>query len=278
MSLRHHSQLGLILFVAVFLIGCGPEGIANPLDDDNGPTAIEVGNRAFDIELYETALNAYAIAQQSMPDRSEPNYNTANTLYRQERFREAIDLYDELLASRNLAQSSLTAFNSGNALYLAGEHEQAIEMYKETLRLNPADLDAKHNLELALAHLPPDPEEQQQQQQQDESEQEQQQQQQQGQQQQQANQQQEGEPQEGETEDEPQESNQQGDPSEPGQETDEPADPSQDPALQDIPPPERLTVEDAEQLLEAVGEMTEPLQNAIQRRRLGSESRLEREW
>ena len=142
--------LPIVLSIAVFAVGCGDAGIRSPMADNDGPEAIEVGNKAFSAEMYNTATNAYTIAGESMPDRSEPIYNTANTLYRQQRFREAIDLYDQILGGQNLELSDRTTFNVGNALYGAGEHEQAIEMYKQALRNNPDDLDAKHNLELAL--------------------------------------------------------------------------------------------------------------------------------
>ena len=256
--------------LALSIIGCV---VALPIGDDDGPEAVEVGNKAFSAEMYGTALNAYEIAQESMPDRTEPAYNTANTLYRQQRYREAIDLYDQVLAGQDLDLSDWTTFNTGNALYEAGDHEQAIEMYKQALRVNPGNFDAKHNLELALAHLPqpqqqeqppdpsqqqPTPEPQQQQQQQDK------QQQQEGQQQDQQNEgeeqegegQPEGEPQEGEPEGEPTESENQ--PTEPG---------TGDQELEPIIPPTGLTEEQARLLLETVGENAEPLSNAIQDRR-----------
>ena len=131
--------------------GCG---VASLVGGGDGPEAVEVGNKAFSAEMYGTALNAYEIAQESLPGRTEPTYNTANTLYRQQRYREAVELYDQVLAGQDLVLSDWTTFNTGNALYESGDHEQAIEMYKQALRINPDDYDAKHNLELALAHMP----------------------------------------------------------------------------------------------------------------------------
>ena len=243
------------LVLSLFVTGCESASLIG----SDGPDAVEVGNRAFSAEMYDTALNAYEIAQESMPDRSEPAYNTANTMYRQQRYREAVELYDQLLAGQNLDLSDWTTFNTGNALYEAGDHEQAIEMYKQALRNNPDDYDAKYNLELALAHLPqpqqqeeapnpsqeqPTPEPEPQQQQPDSKEQ--------GEQQQQ-DQENESEPQEGEPEGEP--TGSANEPSEPGTGEQE---------MEPIIPPTGLTEEQARRLLEMVGENAEPLRNAIQ--------------
>ena len=40
-------------------------------------------------------------------------------------------------------------YDAGNAYYRQGKLDQAMEKYKQALRLNPADVDAKHNLELS---------------------------------------------------------------------------------------------------------------------------------
>lgn len=264
-------RISMVMYTTVafslLLTGCG---VATTIGGGDGPEAVEVGNKAFSAEMYGTALNAYEIAQESLPDRTEPTYNTANTLYRQQRYREAVELYDQVLAGQDLDLSDWTTFNTGNALYEAGDHEQAIEMYKQALRINPDDFDAKHNLELALAHLPqpqqqeespapsqeqPTPEPQQQDQQQDNQGQQQQDQQNEGEEQEEEGQP-EGEPQEGEPEGEPTEAENQ--PTEPG---------TGDQELEPIVPPTGLTEEQAIRLLEMVGENAEPLRNAIQDRR-----------
>jgi Ca-activated chloride channel family protein len=111
------------------------------------------GNQDFTDEAYENALEAYERASQELPDSPEPPYNSGNTQYRQENFEEARSQYEQalVLSDPELAQRSV--FNIGNALYSATQFEEAIESYREALRLDPDDVDAKHNLELALAQL-----------------------------------------------------------------------------------------------------------------------------
>lgn len=42
-----------------------------------------------------------------------------------------------------------SAYNAGNAFFRQSQFDEAVEKYKQALRLNPADPDAKHNLEFA---------------------------------------------------------------------------------------------------------------------------------
>ena len=276
------AQSSVLVSVTLLFVACGNVSL---VADDDGPRAIEVGNKAFSAEMYDTALNAYAIAQHFMPDRSEPMYNKANTLYRQQRFKEAIKLYDQILASSHLHLSDWTVFNTGNALYEAGDAEQAIEMYKEALRTNP---------ELAWAHLPqPPPQTQEDQGEQPEEE---------GQSQQQPGQpgddpSQEGEigePTEGEGgEPQPGESDEsaegesdelqtgESDESAEGEgdelQTDGSPGPGPDSTDWPIAPHTGLTEDQARRLLEMVGEGAEPLRNAIQIRR-PSDPQTAQEW
>jgi Ca-activated chloride channel family protein len=96
------------------------------------------------------ALKDYLIAQPGLPERAEPGYNAANTLYRQSDYQAAQQrLLGALeIASAELAQSIY--YNLGNVFYQMQQYDRAVESYKQALHLAPNDLDAKVNLELAL--------------------------------------------------------------------------------------------------------------------------------
>ena len=109
------------------------------------------GNQAFSEQVYQQALEAYQSAQIESPELAEPYYNAANAYYRQgdyvkalEQISQALNFIDDEL----LAESSL--YNLGNNLYNSQELETAVEAYTEALLINPEDQDAKYNLELAL--------------------------------------------------------------------------------------------------------------------------------
>ena len=211
----------LLVLAALALTSCGSS--AERLNND--------GNEAFAEQDYERAMTAYLQAQQESTELAEPHYNAANTHYRQETYDQAQQEIEQALVSGE-AQPGLdqhSYYNLGNTLYQAQRYEPAIEAYKEALRLNPGDLEAKQNLELALRQL----QQQQQEQQQDQQQQDQQDEQQQEQQdQQQQDEQQQDQQQESQAGDQPEQTT-------------------------------GLTKEQAEQLFEAAAQFTESLEEYL---------------
>jgi len=147
----------ILVLAAVALTGCGAS--AESLNNE--------GNEAFAEQNYEGALTAYVQAQEDQPEMAEPYYNAANTHYRLEDYERAQQEIEQALVGEerqeNLDQNSY--YNLGNVFFRGEQYEAAIEVYKEALRLNPDDLQAKQNLELALRQLQQQQQEQQQQEQ-----------------------------------------------------------------------------------------------------------------
>lgn len=109
------------------------------------------GNEAYIKQMYEEALVAYQAAQIESPELAEPYYNAANTLYRQGNYAEAVKQLSYALSfadDESIKQSGL--YNLGNNAYNSQELEPAVEAYKEALLIDAYDQDAKYNLELAL--------------------------------------------------------------------------------------------------------------------------------
>ena len=131
--------------VAIWLTACGP----TPDQVNN------LGHESYAGADYEAALDAYLGARDRAPKLGEPHYNAGNALYRMEEVEESLIQYDEALKYARGDLRSRAFFNRGNAAFQAQRYILAVEAYKEVLRINPDDLDAKHNLELALRQLPP---------------------------------------------------------------------------------------------------------------------------
>ena len=109
------------------------------------------GNEAFTEQAYLEALDLYHSAQIESPELAEPYYNAANSLYRQGNYPEALQQMQmalQFVDEASLAESSF--YNMGNSLFNSQELETAVEAYKQALLINPDDADAKYNLELAL--------------------------------------------------------------------------------------------------------------------------------
>jgi Ca-activated chloride channel family protein len=123
-----------------------------------------VGERHYARGEYAAAYQAFrgAVARDS---GARLEFNLGNTLYRLERYEEAAQAFRTAArraGTRERRQRSL--YNLGNAMVRAGEERpteaepllEAVAAYQEALALDPADADAKWNLELALRRLDDD--------------------------------------------------------------------------------------------------------------------------
>jgi Ca-activated chloride channel family protein len=80
----------------------------------------------------------------------ESAYTEGHRLYGRGDFVGAADAFGRAqTASKTPSLQVKSAYNAGNALFRAGRVEEAVEKYKQALRLDPSDLDAKFNLEIA---------------------------------------------------------------------------------------------------------------------------------
>jgi Ca-activated chloride channel family protein len=243
---KHLVFIPILLLAVVALAGCG----------QSAETLNNKGNEAFADQDYDGALTAYLGAQENAPEIAEPHYNAANSHYRMEDYQQAQQEIERALVGEESQQAldQHSYYNLGNTFFQAQQFELAIEAYKEALRLNPDDLEAKQNLELALRQLQQQQEQDQEQRSEDQQSEEQQDQQSEDQQsEEQQDQPQQPDDQQSEEEQEQQQSN---DPSA-GQQ-------SEDQAEGQPQQIEGLTEEQARQLLEAAVEGAESLEEFLQ--------------
>jgi Ca-activated chloride channel family protein len=129
---------------------------------------VNSGNKYYVAGEYDKAMTLYV---ESLGDTLQPPknfqgvlYNLGNTLYQQDNFKEAIELYQGSY-SQDSTLTGRMLYNRANALLRSGDPGAAIESYLQALQFLPNDEDVRHNLELAIEQL----QQQQQQQQQDQS-------------------------------------------------------------------------------------------------------------
>ncbi|MFO7924213.1 MAG: tetratricopeptide repeat protein [Bacteroidales bacterium] len=81
----------------------------------------------------------------------EESFNTANQLYTEGRYEEAISLYEQITGAGY--HSADLYYNLGNAYYRSNKIPSAILNYERAALLDPADEDIQANLELARMHV-----------------------------------------------------------------------------------------------------------------------------
>ncbi len=115
---------------------------------------IRRGNRDYGDKKYQESEIQYRKALEKDPKSVPADYNLGNALYRQQQYDAAASRYITL-AEKEKSSRELNRqyYNLGNALYQAGKYKESIEAYKNALRKTPGDMDAKHNLQLALRKL-----------------------------------------------------------------------------------------------------------------------------
>lgn len=137
---------------------------------------IRKGDRHYRAAEFDKALSEYQQAKETGAHASDPavDYNLGNTLFRMQSFDAAAAAYDNSLRNGEGEKPPHTYYNKGVALSKGNKLEASVEAYKNALRLDPADQDARINLQKALFELkrqqpqPDQQEEQQQEKQQDE--------------------------------------------------------------------------------------------------------------
>ena len=131
-------------------------------------------NAALGFDLYKDSLYDQSIHLYNESLKLEPNneylFNLGNAYLKSGDLENAQKTYSQLLNSSSASeqQKSKAAYNLGNLNYAEQNLGDAIKNYKEALRLNPEDIQASENLQIALAQLQQQQEKQKQQKQQQE--------------------------------------------------------------------------------------------------------------
>ena len=236
--------------------------------------AIKRGNAHYKAEAYDAALEAYQSAAADRPEDAISRYNLGTALYQKKQFEKASDEFRRSLDTIDPVHQAQGYYNLGNAQIQLNDIEGAIRSYKSALRLNPADLEAKHNLELALEKL-----EQRSQQNRSESGDEDKDQQEQDQQQQNQDSQ--------DSDEQAQNQQDQERPAESEQQQQNQGASEQDATTQESPPqseqqstqqPVEMSEEDAIRLLEAVKDNEKEIQKKILQKRFSRRQRSEKDW
>jgi tetratricopeptide (TPR) repeat protein len=111
---------------------------------------ISEGNAAYRKGNFHEAEVAYQRALAKDPSSLPARNNIGAAHYKQDRYEEAVRAFSNAAALPSEGTERAKVFhNLGNALLKSGKLPESIEAYKQALRLNPADDDARYNLQYA---------------------------------------------------------------------------------------------------------------------------------
>ncbi len=137
--------------------------------EEYGP--LRAGNKNYKAQKYTEAEIEYRKGLQKNKQSFDAVYNLGNALFRQQKYKEALEMYQAAtpLDQESKLKRAAAFHNAGNSLLLEKKVKESIEAYKQALRLNPKDDDTRYNLAFAqyLLKNQQQPPEQQQQQPQD---------------------------------------------------------------------------------------------------------------
>ena len=107
-----------------------------------------------DSSLYEKAYTYYRRANEKAPEMIIPDYNMGNALYKQGKYKEAIERYKTAMTKTKDKDTLSKIFhNMGNSYFKSKDFENSINAYKNALKNIPADKETKTNLMLAQQML-----------------------------------------------------------------------------------------------------------------------------
>ena len=133
-----------VLLIAFFL----------PAQAQNKKKLLRDGNREYSKSGFNDSELSYRKAIDIDPAYLDAEFNLGDALYRQDKFEEANEKFKKLssneLKNNNRAEAY---YNLGNSFLKSNKLEEGIEAYKDALRLDPSNLEAKHNLAYAQDQL-----------------------------------------------------------------------------------------------------------------------------
>lgn len=116
---------------------------------------VRKGNDSYEQKNYTDSEIKYRKALDQKSDYYDALYNLGDALYKQEKYKEAAKQF-QAIANQSEVSEDLKAkayHNMGNSLLKSKKLKESINAYKNALKLNPKDIETKHNLSYAMNQL-----------------------------------------------------------------------------------------------------------------------------
>jgi len=115
---------------------------------------IRQGNNEYNRGQFEDSEVSFRKANAENNRLPETLFNIGAALFKQEKYDDAARQFtNNIIMTEDNSQKAAGLYNLGNSLLQAGKFQESIEAYKESLRLQPNNFEAKHNLAYAQDQL-----------------------------------------------------------------------------------------------------------------------------
>ena len=111
---------------------------------------VREGNELYNQLKFEEAEIAYKKALDKNPNYAKASYNLGNTIFQQNKNKEAIFQYDlaEKIAPNKMSKAEVF-HNMGNSFMKEKQYDKAVDAYKNSMRNNSKDEETRYNLAMA---------------------------------------------------------------------------------------------------------------------------------
>lgn len=116
---------------------------------------VRSGNKLYKSGKFTESEIAYRKGLMKNQKSFEASYNLGNALFKQKKYPEALEQYNQALELKPSEKTKIAAayHNTGNALFADKKYDESINAYKMALKNNPKDDDTRYNLAYAQTML-----------------------------------------------------------------------------------------------------------------------------
>lgn len=123
---------------------------SSKLNADDFRKNLKEGNALYKNEKYDEALQKYDEAIRQRPTDLRGDFNKGAAAYKLQDWDAATEEFQRSSAGKDSRLASKSFYNLGNSQFQKGQYAEAVRSYQRSLKLNPSDDDTKFNLGLAL--------------------------------------------------------------------------------------------------------------------------------
>lgn len=111
---------------------------------------IRQGNRAYEKENFPESEINYRKALDKNNQLPEAVFNAGDALYRQDKYQDAGKEFLQTSKMTDMPdKKAASLYNLGNSMLMSDNLKESIDAFKESLRIDPSNIQAKHNLAYA---------------------------------------------------------------------------------------------------------------------------------